>query len=323
MSPTTWNRLGSFVWLALLCACTGRDAAPDATAKPWTATLDLRCKDAYPRSFTNFKGDRYEIPAAPQRIASGTLFTDVVLSAICDRERIAALHRVSKNPLFSPIADYSSKFPHHLGTDPETILAVRPDLVFLASFSDKRLDRLLSNDHRQVVRLHNLNSVEGVRESIRAVGYIVGLDQPAEALVVQMDARLNAVAESRASRKNWCVLSWADGFVTGRGTILDDVLGYVGARNLASEFGIEGVRRIQPERLLASQPDALIIGTIQGKEAEARQRVLRLAVMANLRAVREQRIVCVPNHLLVSTTQHVADLAERIARQLDEWGDKR
>lgn len=307
----------------LWCACNGHETEPDPAPKPWTAPVDVRAKAPYPRTFTNLKGQEFLIRTAPQRIASATLFTDVILSAICEDGRIAALHQVSKNPLFSPIFERSSKFPHHLSSDPETILAVRPDLVFLASFSDRRLDRLLSSEDRQVIRLHNLKGVAGVRDSIRAVGYIVGLDRQAEELVVAMDARLEGVARTRDSRKAWRVMSWADGFVAGRDTIFNDVLGYVGARNLASEFGIVGARRVQPERLLASQPDALIIGTAEGKEDEARQRLLRLAVMGHLRAVREQRIVFVPNHLLLSTTHHVAELAERIARQLDAWGDKR
>jgi len=273
--------------------------------------------------FSNARGERYVIANPPQRIASGTLFTDVILSSICDESRIAALHEVSKNPRFSPIAARSASFPHHLGPDPETILAVKPDLVFLASFSDKRLDQLLSSRHRQVVRLHNLSSIAGVRDSIRAVGYIVGLDRPAEALIGQMDTRLEAVAAASEVRKKWRVLSWADSFVAGEGTILHDVLGYVGARNLASEFGIEGVRRVQPERLLAAQPDALIIGTMQGKEDEALQRLLRTTVMSQLRAVRRQRVLFVPDYLLLSTTQHVASLAEFIAARLDQWGDPR
>ena len=317
------NCLGLSVCLATLCACSQDDAGPDQQPRPWTASLASRSQDPYPRSFTNSRGDRYVIEVRPQRIASGTLFTDVILSAICEESRIAALHQVSKNPRFSPIAARSSSFPHHLGSDPETILAVKPDLVFLASFSDKRLDGLLSSAHRQVVRLHNLNSIDGVRDSIRAVGYIVGVDQPAEALIEKMDSRLEAVAAASAPRAKWRVLSWAEGFVAGEGTILHDVLGYVGARNLASDFGIEGARRVQPERLLASQPDALIIGTMQGKEDEARQRLQRITAMSQLRAVREQRILCVPNHLLLSTTQHVASLAERIAAQLDRWGDPR
>ena len=315
-----WGPLAAF---GLLVACSEHQSEPDPIASPWTAGLEMRVKDAYPRSFTNVKGQQWVIQTPPQRIASGTLFTDVVLSVICDKNRIVAMHQVSKNPLFSPIAEFSSKFGYHLTSDPETILAVQPDLVFLASFSDKRLDGLLSSDHRQVIRLHNLNSLAGVRESIRAVGYIVGRDRSAEDLVRQMDQRLDAVAKASASRRNWRVLSWSSGFVAGRGTIFSDVLGYVGATNLANEFGVDGARRIQPERLLASQPDALVIGVAEGKQAQARESLLRVAVMHQVHAVRDQRIVWVPNHLLLSTTQHVAGLAERIASQLDQWGSPR
>jgi iron complex transport system substrate-binding protein len=289
----------------------------------WTLPLDERAQDAFPRVFTNRRGERYEIPKPPQRIASGTLFTDVVLTGICPEQRIVALHEVSTKPEFSPIAAESAAFAHHLTSDPESVIAVAPDLVFLASYSAKRTEQLVSGAGRVVVRLHNLEGIAGVQESIRAVGYIVGCDGPAEALVVGMQVRLDAVARRPAAARNprWRLLSWADGFVAGRGTIFDDVLGYVGAKNVAREYGVDGTKRIEPERLLVEPPDVLVLGYSGERREEARQRLLRVAVLRRLRAVEQQRIVFVPNHLLMSASHHVATLAEAIAVQLDAWDE--
>ena len=135
MSCLTINPWGPLAAFGLLVACSEHQAESGPIARPWTAGLEVRAKDAYPRSFTNLNGQQWAIQTPPQRIASGTLFTDVVLSAICDKNRLVAMHQVSKNPLFSPIAELSSKFGYHLTSDPETILAVQPDLVFLASFT--------------------------------------------------------------------------------------------------------------------------------------------------------------------------------------------
>ena len=94
-----------------LLAATGPACAPEAAAGPsevtpavWERPVAERAVHPFPRRFVNQVGEAYVIERPPQRIASSTLFTDVVLLACCPKDRIAALHEVSKNPSFSPIA---------------------------------------------------------------------------------------------------------------------------------------------------------------------------------------------------------------------------
>lgn len=309
--------------LASVAACTddaneGSFGRSDANAR-WNQPVDVRAKDPFPRTFTNLKGEHYEIPAPPQRIVSSTLFTDVVLSAICPKDRIAALHEVSTKPMFSPIAAESSRFPRHVSPDPETVRMFRPDLVFLASFSDKRSESLVTEKGCVVIRLHQLSSIAGVQQSIRNVGYVTGLDVAAEELVVSMQARLDAVARGKARRAKWRLLSFDSGFVAGKDTIFDDVLGYVGAANLAAVSGIEGTTRVDQEQLLTMRPDAVVIGVLPGREKEAKDRLLQLSGMRNLDSIKNDRIIYVSNPLMMSASHHVAGLAEAIAATLDRW----
>jgi iron complex transport system substrate-binding protein len=290
-----------------------------STEDRWTRPLAERAADPFPRRFRNLKGDEYVISAPPERIASSKLFTDVVLMACCPLNRIAALHEVSKKPLFSPIASASQRFPRHLTPDPESVRVVRPDLVFLASYSDKRSERLVSDADCVVVRLHQLSSIAGVQQSIRNVGYITGLDAAAEQLVVEMEARLAKVAAGKSRRGTWRVLSFDSGFVAGAGTIFDDVIGCVGAVNLAAATGIKGTSRVSQERLLTMKPDAIVIGVLVGQEAEAKDRLMQLSGMRILDAVKRDRIVYVPNHLMMSASHPLAGLAEAIAQTLDRW----
>jgi cobalamin transport system substrate-binding protein len=314
--------------LVSVCACTDGSTTDGSTSESrgpgvdarWNRPLGVRVDDPFPRTFTNLQGESYVIASPPMRIASSTLFTDAVLLAICPKGRIAALHEVSKKPMFSPVAQESQAFPRHLTPNPESVLAVRPDLVFLASFSNKKMQQLVSGANRTVIRLHHFQSIAGVQQSIRAVGYITDLDREAERLVETMQARLDAVAKGKEKRRAWRVLSWVDGFAAGRDTIFDDVLSYVGATNLAAEAGLVGARRVGLERVLAMKPDALVIGVLPGQEEQARRKLLRLNGMASLSAVQRKRIVFVPNCLLLSTTHHLAGAVEVIARTLDRWG---
>ena len=47
--------------------------------------------------------------------------------------------------------------------------------------------------------------------------------------------------------------------------------------------------------------------------------MLQLSGMRNLEAVKRDRIIYAPNHLMMSASHHVAGLAEVIAETLDRW----
>ncbi|MCA8956629.1 MAG: ABC transporter substrate-binding protein, partial [Planctomycetes bacterium] len=267
------RRNASAPTLLLLAALLTPGCKPATTADP---NAHHSRSDPFPRRYATPTGETSSVPAPPQRIVSATLFTDAVLLAICPRARIAALHEVSTKPMFSPVAEESRRFPHHVTADPESVRIMRPDLVFLASFSDKRADALVSGDGCTVVRLHGLSSLAGIRQSIRDVGYLIGCDEAAERVVATMQERLDRVALRRARRRAWRLLSWDSGFVAGKGTVFDDVLACVGARNAAAERGLSGAVRLEQEQLLGLDPDALVVGVAPGDEAGARQRLLQL-----------------------------------------------
>ena len=61
------------------------------------------------------------------------------------------------------------------------------------------------------------------------------------------------------------------------------------------------------------------IGVLAGQEEAAKERLMQLSGMRNLDAVKRDRIVYVPNHLMMSASHHLAGLAEAIAQTLDRW----
>ena len=88
------------------------------------------------------------------------------------------------------------------------------------------------------MRLHRFDSIAAIQNNIRAVGYVLGLDERAEARVVDMDARLQHIQKGSRSRGAvWRVISWSGGYVAGAGTIFDSLLPYCGATNLATGVG--------------------------------------------------------------------------------------
>lgn len=309
-------------WVLLfLPACAAEESGGDAAIeRPWLAPLAERQDDPFPRRYTNRAGERVAVATRPRRIASATLCTDAVLLEICDRERLVALHEISTKPSFSPIVEESQAFGRHVNSDPESILAVRPDLVFLSSFSDKRSKSLIASAGLSVVRLDEFDSVQEIVRSIRAVGYLIGRDADAEGLVRSFEARLEAVRAAAAKRADWRLLSWSGGNVPGAGTTFDSMCACIGAQNEASRAGLKGHRQPAAERLLGLQPHALVLPVGTQGEAKVREALAAHPAMKGMEAVRRGRLIFVSNALMLSTSHHIARAVQQIARQLDTWG---
>ena len=299
-------------------------AGSDRTAaKPvqgaWTRPLAERRADPFPRTFVNAAGESVQIEAPPQNIVSSTVFSDAILLEICPAERIRALHKTSTDDRYSPVHDESAAFPRHHGGSPEEIFLLEPDLVIVSSFSRKETRDLLSKHGCPVLRFMGFDSVEDIQNNIRAVGYVLGLDDQAERLVERMQESLDGIARGREARVDWRVMYFCAGRITGIDTTFESLLDYVGAHNVAADMGIVGSRPIHAESVLIHDPPVVILPVPSGGEEKAREAFVKLPGFETLQAVRNDRILFVPAGWIQSTSHHAARAAEHIAEVLDSW----
>ncbi|HEY8459429.1 MAG TPA: ABC transporter substrate-binding protein, partial [Blastocatellia bacterium] len=90
---------------------------------------------AFPRQLRDAKGETLTLPREPQRIASQTLGTDEILLAICPPERIVALSNLADDENYSNAVEAARQIPNRTTEGPEQILQLKPDLIFVASYS--------------------------------------------------------------------------------------------------------------------------------------------------------------------------------------------
>ena len=295
-------------------------STPRPVAGAWTRPLEERKHDPFPRTFVNASGESVEVAAPPQRVISGAVFSDAVLLEVCPPARVLALHSRSKDPRYSPVAEESARFPRHMTGGAEEILALEPDLVIVSSFSRKETLNLLSRQGSAVLRFLGFSSVADIQNNIRALGYVLDLDEATERLVQDMQASLDDVAKQREKRRVWRVLHYVGGYTSGTGTTFDSLLEYVGAHNVACDLGIRGAQPIQPEQILLMNPDVLIVNVEPGQEQPLVNRLHQIPGFETLTAVRRDRLLLVPSAWLSSTSHHAAKAAVRIAEVLDGWG---
>lgn len=263
----------------------------------------------------------------PVRIVSLALPADEVLLALVeDRRRIVALEEFADDPRASNVVDEARAIPLRVPLEAEAILALEPDLVILPPWSDTTTEGLLAVEGVPVHRAGSPSSLDDVRAQIRALAAVVGERSRGEALVRAMDARLAAVGErARTHRTRPGVLLWSwSGYSPAAGTLFSDVLAVAGGRDAAGELGHTGFAPLTIEGLLAMDPEAIVL---ERYRADARAREVVPAPrfeddprFASMRAVRGRRVLPIPSAHLVTTSHHVAALAEDLEQALREDG---
>ena len=282
------------------------------------APLPERVDTPFPRVIRDASGASLVIPHKPQRIISQTLGTDEILLAICAPQRIVALSILVDDADYSNVTAQAHLVKERANADAEQMLALYPDVIFVASYSKAELIELLQAARAPVFRFTHFDRLEDIKANIRTIGYAVGEDVNADALVQSMEHHLAQIQASRPKdRKPMRVLSYAQGGSTaGAHTLFDDMLQTLGVINIAAEQGITGFRQISSEQLIRWNPDVIITSADRDALPEARLQLLHDPAVAVTNAGNHQRVIVIPNHLFLTVTHHITQGIEQLAREL-------
>jgi iron complex transport system substrate-binding protein len=320
MSQTVKRHASAYLFVALIAVVIvigiiGIEALRRLNARSTVASPNLypesaaeRARAPFPRRLRDASGQVVTIKARPQRIVSQTLSTDEILLAICAPERIIGFSALALDPKFSNVVAQARSTGSPTVENAEQILQMEPDLIFIASYSRPEMVEQLQAAGATVFRFANFISIEDIKQNILTVGYAIGEDERAAALVAQMEHDLNAlrarVPTPQAARPR--VLSYsADGYTAGSKTLFDDLARTAGAINVAAEQGLEGFPRISAEQVAAWQPDFIIAGAPPGEFEETRRRLLANPAIAATNAARANHIVIIDNRYFLTVSQYV------------------
>jgi len=194
--------------------------------------------------------------APPRRVASLNLCADQFLVALADPGQIAGLTRLSHMANMSPIASQAARFPT-IGSSAEALLVARPDLL-LTGWPGQAGAAIRAGLGTRIVTVPPANSYADIVAQIRLVADAVGHKERGEALIRRMEAQLAAIPRTGHGRVA------ADyqrrGYLSGAGTLMDDMMQRVGLVNLATKLGLPPLANLPLEQFVAHRPDFLITG---------------------------------------------------------------
>ena len=250
----------------------------------------------------------------PARLIAMTLATAEMLLALAPREKIVGLHKLAGNADYSNVADAIGDIPL-IGSVPERIISLRPDMVFVASYSSAEFLNHLRAAGVPVARFSSFTGVEDVFTNIEKMGRLIGEQEKAKRLITGAREKIRAIrARIPKNQKPPRILTlvrggWATGFHTSH----DALIRLAGGENVAAERGIRGARRISAERAIAWNPDVIMVGVNPESGESMKAAIHANAVYAPLR---NKRIIEIPYPRFSSVSQYIVGGLDDLVRGL-------
>ncbi len=273
---------------------------------------------AFPKELIDPSGASHLMERPPQRIVSTTLAADETLGALIDPSRVVGVTYLADDVHQSNVANMFPTDIARVGVEIESLLALEPDLVFVASFSRVETVRLLLATGIPVVRFAELGSFSEVAENLHLAGAVLGEEAKAEALVEEMFARIEAVERRVAGRAPPRVLAWGDsGYSKARATLMDEIIERAGGYNVMRDTGLSGATKISAEFAIGLEPEVILMeGDARDPESDAAARLLENSIWSQVPAVSGGRVYAHRGPWVSSVTHfRVRDL-EEVARML-------
>lgn len=199
---------------------------------------------------------RVKAPAAPQRIVSINLCADQLVLALADRGQIAGLTKNATDTEMSGEAAKAHGIPL-LSNSAEQILAIEPDLIVGMPASRSAALRALPQQDYPLLDLATANSLDEIYTSIRETAVAVGHPERGAALIARMQGELAGLP--KPGRGRVAAYYQRRGYMTGTGTLIDELMGRVGLVNLAGKLGKPPLSQLSLEEMVAAKPDFLIV----------------------------------------------------------------
>ncbi|WP_439567891.1 ABC transporter substrate-binding protein [Sphingopyxis sp.] len=195
-------------------------------------------------------------PAVPQRIVSINLCADQLVLALADRSRIAGLTKNATDREMSGEAAAARGIPL-LSNSAEQILAIEPDLIVGMPASRSAALAALPQHDYPLLDLDTANTLDEIHISIRQTAAAVGHPARGDALIARMKRELAGLPKPGQGRV--AAYYQRRGYMTGTGTLIDELMTRVGLVNLAGQLGKPPLSQLSLEEMVAAQPDFLIV----------------------------------------------------------------
>lgn len=263
-----------------------------------------------------------KLPNKPSRIASLSLGADEIIVGLVSMERILALTYLADDSGISNVAEQAKLVPNKIKANPETIIALQPDLLFIADWQPVELIQILREAGIPVYVYKTPKTIADVKLVIHEIAHAVDEEKKGQEMVSQMEQQLLMVQKSlgrvSAAEGKTVVLFSLMGGIGGKGSLFDDICQYAGVINGASKVGVGKNEIMSKEQIVKANPDVLIMpmwdysGKIDINQFKSE--VQADPAFQTLTAIRQQQLVMIPDRHLSCTSQYIVQGVADVAK---------
>lgn len=244
----------------------------------------------------------------PRRIVSVNLCADQLVLDLADPGQIAGLSRNAADPSLSAAAAKAVGL-RIMRDSAETLLVSNPDMIVAIPKSRSGALRMLGAQNYRTIDAPSAETYQEIVGQLRKVGAAVGHPDRADAIIRRMAARLAVLAAS-TGRGRVAAYYQRRGYMTGTGTLIDDLMKRLGLVNLAGKLGKPPLSQLSLEELVAARPDFIIMESATATVTDQGTEMLHHPVL------RDIPTLWIPQAWTVCGSPEYVLAAESLARQI-------
>jgi len=252
----------------------------------------------YPITLTDDLGREVTIEALPVKIISLAPSNTEILFALGLGDRVVGRTTYCDYP---PEALEKEDVGGPSGTyiDVEKIIVLNPDFILAEEINSKEVVDTLEDLGFTVFGIKSTD-LDDLLDDIRTVGKITDTEAEADALIDEMEGRIDAVTEeteglSSEEKPRTFHISWHDPIYTsGSGTFIHDLVGKAGGVNIFAD--LEGWPVVDLEAVIGRDPEVIIVTAMGGTGSGTWEWVLTEPRLADVSARQNGRVYSVESN---------------------------
>jgi iron complex transport system substrate-binding protein len=245
---------------AAIAACFWSAALPPSASAVGTEGSSPVAPGPFPKTAMSPLGERVLLREAPRRIVSIALSADEILIDLVPPERLVGITVFVDDPSTSPASGRAPRRAARVTGEPESLLALAPDIVFASNYTRPEAVSLLTGAGIPVVGIGSLTTFDAVLRSVTTLGDAVGEPERAHEIVTGVRERIDAVvARARTQGRHARILLWEGSYTYGKGTLQNEMVRLAGGVNVAAEAGLDGPSPLTEEAAVAFDPDMIVV----------------------------------------------------------------
>ncbi len=285
---------------------------------------DVTSGNVYPFEIENYNGEIVVLNQKPMHIVSLKLGLDELLLGLAGTNRVAGLSGQKGNSKsVSLAAEYAKDFPE-VNDNIEVILAQKPDLIIGSSWIKKELLAQIADSKIPYFGYKSPNTIEEQVAIIRNFAKVLDARQKGEEIIADWNKRL-AIIDKKAATINdeekLMVLPYnMHGSTNAKGTIIDEIIYRVGAKNAATEAGLEKRAKISKEQIININPDVILMTAwVIDDFSEFNKFVEDMKndpALKDLKAIKNNHVIIEDGRYMTIVTQHLINGVEFVAENV-------